>query len=185
MINDEYSIWVCENNHGLLDAIDEYSEDVLLKRRVVINKRKLKFELNYGCDSKELPDVIYQPNMIISDRLYDLFLDLKLNYLDFSLSSIFGYTEKYYSMRVSNFINCIDKNNSKIKEENGKVVAVDSLTFSDELTKLPLKERLIFRVGHSSVIAVHNSVSERIEQLGINGVRFVPVSTWDYWCVTR
>lgn len=73
MINGEYSIWVAENNHGLLDSLDEYSEDVLLKRRFVINKRKLKFELNYDCDNKELPDVIYQPNMIISENLYDFF----------------------------------------------------------------------------------------------------------------
>ena len=185
MINDEYYIWVAENNHGVLDALDEYSEEVLLKRSIVINKSSLKFELNYGDDTKKLPDVIYQPNMIISDNLYDFFLDLKLNYLDFSLSSILGYTDKYYSLRVANYIDYIDKRKSKLKEENGKVVSVETLSFLEELNNIPLKERLIFRVGHSPVIAIHYSISESIEELGISGVRFVPVSTWDYWCTTR
>lgn len=110
---------------------------------------------------------------------------MKFNYLDFSLSSILGYTDKYYSLRVANYIDYIDKSKSKLKKENGKVVSVETLSFLDELNNIPLKERLIFRVGYSPVIAIHHSISERIEELGISGVRFVPVSTWDYWCVTR
>ncbi|SGZ09131.1 Putative uncharacterized protein [Moritella viscosa] len=185
MINNEYSVWVADCEFGLLDYTDRYSSGIAHRRCIMSHKHIINAQVSYPGESDHLPDVLYMSSPLISKPFYDFILNLKLNYLSLSETKIEGIESKFFYFKVANYLSNIDKANTDFKERKGNIKSIETLKLCNSLGKIPLKKRLVFKVGHSSVIVIHNSLVEEIIKLGFTGVSFTPVLEWDYWGNTR
>ncbi|GIU27676.1 hypothetical protein L2719_12855 [Shewanella schlegeliana] len=184
MINEEYYVWTEDCQFGLLDAANEFTETVGNKRELVSVDETLAYKLTTKGDSELVPDVYYSPKYLLSEKLCALLRSFDLQYVQFIAANIENIPEKFYLLKVINFVSLIDEK-SKVTIRRGSIKNVDRFLLSSELANIELSQRLIFKVGHSPVTVVHKSIVDTLATQNIQGVHFVPVTAWSTWSGTR
>ncbi|MGN2670245.1 hypothetical protein [Aliivibrio fischeri] len=185
MINEEYYVWTEDCQFGLLDATDEYTETIQNKRELVSINSNLKYKITCKGDSDLVPDVYYSPKFLVGKKIQRLLLDLNLDYIQLIPASIENKSEEFYLLKIINFISLIDEKNSKVMIKRGNIKNVDKIKLSNELLNIQLIDRLIFKIGHSPVTLIHKSIVNELLTLNLQGVRFIPVLSWNSWSITK
>jgi hypothetical protein len=88
----------------------------------------------------------------------------------------------YYYLHIYNYINCLDKNKSVFEgdEELETVNIIEKMVLDTTvLAKIPLEERLIFRLGELYTHQLfHKSIVDKIMESKPSGIRFVKVEDY-------
>ncbi|MCG9728423.1 hypothetical protein L1D44_00930 [Shewanella sp. Isolate13] len=185
MINEDYYVWTEDCQFGLLDAANEFTETVQNKRQLLSVDETLAYKMTIKGDSEELADVYYSPKYLLSEKLCAVLRTFDLSYVQFIPANIDQKPEKFYLLKVINFILLIDDKKSKVTIRRGSIKGVDRFLLSNELANINLSDRLMFKVGHSSVTVVHKSIVDSLATHNLLGVHFIPVTTWNAWAGTR
>lgn len=185
MINQEYYVWTEDCQFGLLDAANEFTETVQNKRELLSVDEALAYRITTQGDCDLIPDVYYSPKYLLSEKLYALLRPFDLDYVQFIPAKIDQKPEKFYLLKVINFISLIDDKKSKVTIRRGSIKGVDRFLLSNGLANINLSDRLMFKVGHSPVTVVHKSIVDTLMAQNLQGVRFIPVTAWSAWAGTR
>lgn len=88
---------------------------------------------------------------------------------------------KYYLLHIYSKIECLDKKNSDIDEDELRVSDVRTFKLdSEKLNAIPVEKRLIFKLREYGVIQLfHKSIVGIIEEANLEGLRFIPVNDWN------
>ncbi|ABV85824.1 imm11 family protein [Shewanella pealeana] len=185
MINQEYYVWTEDCQFGLLDAANEFTETVQNKRELLSVDEALAYKMTTQGDSEGFADVYCSPKYLLSEKLYALLRPFDLEYVQFIPANIDQKAEKFYLLKVINFISLIDEKKSKVTIKRGNIKNVDRFLLSSELANINLTDRLIFKVGHSPVTVVHKSIVDSLNTQNLQGVHFIPVTAWSAWLATK
>lgn len=126
------------------------------------------------------------PEPVFSTRIRDVLEPLGLHGVQFIPADVKvkdGDVRRYWLMHVYNEIPCIDRQRSdlSIDEDDGGVLGIDRLVLDERvLTEIPLEQRLVFVLAESTATYLcYRSIADRVRALQPEGVRFIPVASWN------
>jgi len=122
-----------------------------------------------------------------SKKIYDKINSIVVSGVQFLLGEIRNpknnnIYENYYYLHIYSYINCLDRELSELDSNarTGMVRSISKIVLDTEvLSKIPLQERLIFRLGEMSAFQLfHKSVVDAIMATEPTGIRFVKVEDY-------
>ena len=90
--------------------------------------------------------------------------------------------KNYYFLHIYNYLNCLDMDKSNYtKSLIGTIRVIEKIVLDTAvLSKIPLEDRLIFRLGELYTFSLfHQSVVEKIMAVNPEGLRFVKVEDFN------
>lgn len=117
----------------------------------------------------EMPDYLPSPDAVVSKKIYDILAPLNIHGLQLLKATITvkGITyEDYWGLHIYNNIECFDAENSEAELEAFNIWGEGVVLNAAILEKIPLSERLIFRLGEvPGMKIVHKSIVEKLEAI--------------------
>ena len=154
-------------------------------------KDPIEFEFaKYYSRKSVMADYHYwAPPKVFSNRIKEVIESMNIPDIDFIEAEITDRKNEthygYYIMHVRRLIACFNKEKSRWKPpvfDPNKVMSIDNMILDmDKLEKIPLQERLIFRLEECGLYHLfHESVVDTIAKLDPvpTGFRFVSVGAW-------
>jgi hypothetical protein len=120
------------------------------------------------------------PNPIVSDKIKDAIEYLARDSVEFVPAQIETPTAiyPYWILHSLNFNDVLDRENSEFRLLLGseKIQWIKKLFIDyNKLSKIDKKDRMVFKLGHSSVVWLwHEEVVRAIEEVSPTGIRFTP-----------
>lgn len=161
------------------------SPSVLHLRKPIDPNIKLIFGDVWGLPSKiVMPDYLTSPKSIFSQKVYDALAPLNIPTIQLLKSSIYiddTWYNDYWTLHNYTRILCID-----YEQTNGKLVfpVIDGekiVVDAKVLSKIPLKERLIFRFKDAdSIEVIHESVVQEIMSVKPTGIKFISLLDYSF-----
>jgi hypothetical protein len=131
-------------------------------------------------------DYFSQTESIVSEKIKNVLAPLKIKGIQLIPATVTSNKgdlyEDYYYIHLYNIIKAMDMdvNNSVYKQRNGGSYSIDRFTLDkDVLGKIPLEERLVFRLKEDESIKLyHKSIVDAIMSINPTGVQFTKVENW-------
>lgn len=152
----------------------------------------LKFKLGDPIpENYQWADFHVSPKPLISERLAKLLASLNIYGIQLLPAKVadannpFPNPKDYYFLHVFNRISCTDKDKSQFDEyDDGTIFGFDSLVLNETaLSMVQPEHRMIFELAEdTSVLIIHRSLKNAIEEIKPSGLRFFKVSEWNSDC---
>ena len=150
---------------------------------------EFKFRKDYSRKSQMADYHYWAPPKVFSERIKEVIESMNIPNIEFLEAEITDLKNEthydYYIMHVCRLIACFNKEKSKWEPpifDPNKVMSIDKMVLDmDKLEKIPLQERLIFRLEECrNYHLFHESVVDAIAKLDPvpTGFRFVSVGAW-------
>jgi hypothetical protein len=166
---------------GLTDEMDE--DEIMVEESIEVDIVTLEYDEPYP---KKPVMVDFHDSGVIgafSDKIYDVLAPMKIKGIQLIPATILDprnnvVYDNYYFLHIYNYLKCLDKNKSIYTPDRvGGVASIDKMILdTNVLSKIPLEERLIFRLGEMYTHQLfHKSVVDKIMAANPEGIRFVKV----------
>jgi hypothetical protein len=163
---------------------DEMDEDeIMIEEPIDHNLIKLKFWEPYP--KKPVMVDFHHDGVIdaVSDKIGSILTSMKIKGIQLIPATIFDPKNKhtyedYCYLHIYNYLECLDRNKSIYQPDRvGGVASIDKLALDErKLSRIPLEERLIFRLGEMYTQQLfHKTVVDKIMENNPQGIRFVNV----------
>lgn len=170
--------------HPLLSWGQSYR--AFLKARPVEVLEPVKLKLGEPVPPKPvMVDHHSLPSPVVSSRLKDALEAMQLQGVQLVPADIQVGDEvlRYWLVHMWRRLGCVDRERSilTLDPADGDVLDIERLVLDEDvLRKIPLQERLAFRLEEAVLHLFHRTVVERVMSLTppLEGLRFIPVPEW-------
>ncbi|GHU05788.1 hypothetical protein FACS1894158_09820 [Betaproteobacteria bacterium] len=191
---NEFDYYVIERAgdkaYPLLKADDnsEHTEEYIYdnKENEISNPKVMEFAFGKPYPRKPIiGDYLSQPDSIVSEKIKNVLAPLKIKGIQLIPATVTSNKgevyEGYYYIHIYHLIAAMDRENSKY-EQDDDYFSIDRFNLDTKiLEKIPLKERLIFRLEEGETIMLyHKSIVDAIVAVNPTGVQFIKVENWRF-----
>jgi hypothetical protein len=157
------------------------------KENEIINPQEMEFTFRKPYPRKPvIGDYFSQTESIVSEKIKNVLEPLKIKGIQLIPATVTSNKgdlyEDYYYIHIYHIIKAMDmdRNNSVYKQLSGGSYSIDRFTLDKEvLGKIPLEERLIFRLEEDETMKLyHKSIVDAIMAVNPTGVQFTKVENW-------
>ena len=136
-------------------------------------------------ENPHLPDYIGLPDAVISKKIYDELAPLQIKNVQLIPATIYVEGKIYKDYRLIhmyNFLECVDREASTADVSSVTIGNGAIILDKKKLAKIPLEERLVFRLDEGPSIKVfHKSIVEKIMSVNPTGLEFRSLLGYMNW----
>ena len=180
-----YKVTISNTEDVPLISEDDDCPIYLYKKVAIENPKLMQFKLAEPIPRKPvLADYLSTPSSVVSKKIFNVLEPLKIYGIQLLPAKIRGKDNKlvsgYWAIHIFNNIKCVDKKLSDCKIEDGLGYVNKIVLDKKVLKKIPLKERLIFRLEEDRAYQLfHASIVEKIMAVNPTGVKFTDIEKWN------
>jgi hypothetical protein len=133
----------------------------------------------------KMADYLSSPDPVISKKIFDVLVPLKIEGIQLLPARIRGKEEKiftdYWAIHIYHRLKCIDTKFSDCKIDDSGLEHVKKLVLNKKiLDDVPLNKRLVFRLKEDYAYELfHASIVDAIMAVKPEGIRFVNIEQWN------
>lgn len=184
----EYYIGFRSNDDSIPLLIqDKECPNYIFEDELIEKPQLMKFKIRKPIPRKpKMADYLLFEGSVISKKIFDVLQPLKINGIQLLPSLIIGKDDEEFSdhwtLHIYNSIQCVDQSLSECEFNISYLGDVKKIVLSKNiLKKIPLNERLIFRLGEDSSFELfHISIVEKIMAVNPVGIKFTDIEKWKF-----